>query len=251
MYNTEAYWNEVADNISVRKDTKLIAGDDEPYYRYKRKQFLKLLDKVDFNGKKILEIGSGPGGNLEYLYNKGYRDLSGADISDKMIAIAQELLKGKNIDIRKTNGVDLPFADLTFDLVYTSTVLQHNTDETRLIQLISNICKVSRAEVIIFERIEKTIKGHESNLGRPVSYYSSLFARNGFQLAEVRYLPIQASYLVCGFIRKFFNPKSRKEGEPLNKFSILLEKVLLPVTKLLDRIVPSKRDVAMLRFIKR
>lgn len=250
MFNTESYWDEVADNITVRVDTRLIAGDDEPYYRYKRNEFLKLLDKVDCINKSILEIGAGPGGNLEYLYNKGCRNLAGVDISGKMVAIAKEQLKGKNIDIQKTNGTDLPFSDSSFDLIFTSTVLQHNTDEAVLIQLINSICKTAKTDVIIFERIEKKLKGHESNIGRPVSYYSSLFSKNGFHLVEVNYLPIQCSYFVCGVIRKLFNSKNRKEGEPLTKFSICLEKILLPATRLLDKIIPSRRDVSMLHFTK-
>jgi ubiquinone/menaquinone biosynthesis C-methylase UbiE len=250
MYNTESYWDVVAEKLDVRKSSKMIAGDNEPYYRYKRNQFLKLLDKVDFKNKKILEIGSGPGGNLEYLYNKGFTDLTGADISSKMVKIAKEHLKNKNIDIQKTNGITLPFNDLSFDLVFTSTVLQHNTNEEILIQLINNICKISRNEVVIFERIEKRIKGHESNLGRPISYYASLFAKNNLLLVEVKFLQIQVSYIVCGIIRKLFNSKYRKEGEQLSKFSVLLETISLPITKMLDKIFVSNRDVAMLRFIR-
>lgn len=112
------------------------------------------------------------------------------------------------------------------------------------------MCQLSKYEVIIFERIERTIKGHESNLGRPIAYYSDLFSKNNYKLYEVNYLPIQISYYVCGSIRKIFNPKSRKEGEPLTSFSVLLQNVSLVVTRLLDKIVPCKRDVAMLRFIK-
>ena len=38
-YDREAYWDKVAEEISSRNDLKIIAGDDEPYYRYKRKLF--------------------------------------------------------------------------------------------------------------------------------------------------------------------------------------------------------------------
>jgi hypothetical protein len=67
-YDVESYWNEVANNIEQRKGVKIIAGDDEPFYRYKRKRFLKLLELININGKSGLEIGSCPGGNLAYLY---------------------------------------------------------------------------------------------------------------------------------------------------------------------------------------
>ena len=247
-YNPEKYWDEVARNISSRGDIKIIAGDDEPYYRYKRKRFLEVLDTIDLKNKKVLEIGSGPGGNLDFIYNKGCRQLTGADISSDMVALSKKLLEGKNVEIVKINGKDLPFTDRQFDIVFTSTVLQHNTDENILKPLVKEICRVSGKEVLLFERIESSIQGHESNLGRPVKYYEALLKQNGFELESTKPLPIQASYLVCGAIRKIFNSKTRKEGEPLSKTSILLEKLSLPVTSFLDKIIPSNRDVILMQF---
>jgi len=249
-YQPETYWDKVAGHVAERKDIKIMAGDDEPYYRYKRKRFLELLDTVDISGRSVLEIGSGPGGNLDYISNKGCRKITGVDISSNMVALASELLKDKGVEIVKINGRDLPFPDNTFDTVFTSTVLQHNTNEENLKALMAEICRVSGDEVLLFERIEKRIKGHESNLGRPISYYAAIMKQGGFELAEKKPMPIQASYYVCGTIRKLFNPRSRKEGEPLTPFSIALQKITLPVTKLLDEMIPSHRDVIMLRFKK-
>jgi ubiquinone/menaquinone biosynthesis C-methylase UbiE len=247
-YQPEAYWDDVAKQIGNRGDHHLIAGDDEPYYRYKRRLFLGLFNKITFTGKRVLEVGSGPGGNLQLLLEKDCREIVGVDVSPKMIEVSRRLLQNKNIRIQKVDGVSLPFDDQYFDLVFTSTVLQHNTHEDQLKALIQNICRVSKNEVIIFERIEKKIKGHASNLGRPVSYYEEIFNRNGFELHRTKFLPIQASYLVCGGIRKVFNRKSKKEGEPASRLSLALQSIVLPITKLLDKIVPSGRDLAMLHF---
>jgi len=248
QFNQEAYWDKVAKNIAIRQDTSFIAGDDEPYYRYKRKRFLNLLDRIDFRNKLVLEVGSGPGGNLNFIYNKGVKGITGADISNKMIVLSKSLLQGKNIQIVKINGTELPFDSASFDLVFTSTVLQHNTDEQVLKKLVAEICRVSKNEVILFERIEQKITGHESNLGRPISYYSDLLKKNSFKLVETVFLPIQASYFICGIIRKVFNPKDHFEGQPLTKLSTVLENICLPVTSMLDTVIPSKRDVAMLKF---
>ena len=249
-YNPENYWDEVAGEISAREEIKVIAGDDEPYYRYKRARFLELLNSLDFSNKNVLEIGSGPGGNLEAIFNKGCKSITGVDISSQMIALAKQNLKGKPIDIHKINGKELPFEDNRFDIVFTSTVLQHNPNELILKALVKEICRVSSSEVFLFERIESTIKGHESNLGRPVEYYAALMKAHGFSLVEKRPLPIQVSYYTCGFIRKVFNAADRKEGQPLNKFSILLQNLTLPITKILDSIIKSERDVVFLRFVK-
>ena len=45
-YNPETYWSEVAKRIKSRKGKNIIAGDDEPFYRYKRKKFLKMLNSL-------------------------------------------------------------------------------------------------------------------------------------------------------------------------------------------------------------
>jgi ubiquinone/menaquinone biosynthesis C-methylase UbiE len=247
-YNIENYWDKVAENIKQRDVSSLLAGDDEPYYTYKRNLFLKLLDSISFENKKILEIGSGPGGNLNYLSNRKCKEIAGVDVSPKMIELSKKNLNNNSIRIVKIDGVSLPFENNYFDLVFTSTVLQHNVDEITLRQLISSICRTSNSDVVIFERIEKKIKGNESNLGRPVQYYSDLFKENGFILISTRFLPIQASYYICGIIRKLFNRKSRNEGEPISKFSRILELIFLPVTKIIDKIIPSNRDLGMLYF---
>lgn len=249
-YNTEAYWDQVAKEIAGREDLKIIAGDDEPYYRYKRKRFLDLFDTIDFKNKSVLEIGSGPGGNLDHLTHKGCSKIAGADISPEMVRLAQKLLQGK-AEITKIDGVHLPFENNSFQIVFTSTVLQHNTDDEKLRALIKEIARVSASEIIIFERIEKTIRGHETNLGRPVSYYQSLFGDEGFDLVQTKFLPLQASYYTCGVIRKVFNSPGRKEGEPISKVSYWLEKITLPITRVLDHIIPSGRDVGMLRFVRK
>jgi ubiquinone/menaquinone biosynthesis C-methylase UbiE len=249
-YNPETYWDDVAITIANRDEKKVIAGDNEPYYSYKRKQFLKLLDTIDFSNKIVLEIGSGPGGNLNYLSEKNCKKLFGVDVSNKMISLANELLIGKDIEIKKINGTELPFSDKMFDIVFTSTVLQHNTNEENLTALIEEICRVSGKEVILFERIEKRVKGHESNHGRPVEFYSNILEKNGFKLSQKRFLPIQASFYLSGFFRVYLNKKNRKEGEPLSKISIIAQKISLPITSIFDRIIPSKRDLGMLRFIR-
>ncbi len=245
-YDRESYWNDVASNIRDRGEANIIAGDDEPYYRYKRELFLQLFHSIDFKGKSVLEIGSGPGGNLYELSSKGCSRIVGVDISSHMIELSTRLLQGKNIELKKIDGVHLPFDDKSFDIVFTSTVLQHNTDESQLQQLAAEISRVTKSQLILFERIEKTIKGHQTNTGRPVDFYAALFSP--FKLSEIKFLKIQASYFVCGIIRKAFNSGKRKEGASLSRLSHVLESATLPVTKVLDRILPSERDLAMLRF---
>src|SRR5438477_9243777 len=249
-YKPETYWDGVAVDIGAREDLNLIAGDDEPYYRYKRRLFLKLFDKIDVQNKKVLEIGSGPGGNLDFLSHKGCAEIAGVDVSKKMIDLSKRILGNKPVRLQKIDGHSLPFDNDYFDLVFTSTVLQHNTDSGQLQELVRNICRVSKSQVIIFERIEKKISGHATNQGRPVEYYATLFRENGFTLIKTQFLPVQVSYLLCGMIRKVFNKRYRREGQPVSKICYTLENIVLSVTRVMDKLVPSKRDLGMMVFKK-
>jgi SAM-dependent methyltransferase len=225
-----------------------VAGDDEPFYRYKRNKLLKLLNRINFTNKKVLEVGSGPGGNLLEIYKQHPAVLYGADISKEMIELSQKNTGKRNIPIVKTNGCDLPFSAGYFDMVVTITVLQHITDEKILNTLIENMCRVSIDDIYIFERIERKKTVAERNTGRTVNEYSGFFNRNNFTLNDVRFANLHISYTVCGIFRKIFNRRNRKEGEQESRLSITFQKIVLPLTKILDNIFKPKRDLAMLHF---
>ncbi len=249
-YHPEKYWTEVGERIRKREDGKnVIAGDDEPYYRYKRERFLDLLNSVDVNNKSVLEVGCGPGGNLLELLTKKTSKLVGVDISREMVSLAKKNLP-KEVNVLKIDGTKLPFDDNSFDIVFTSTVLQHNTDEKMLKKIMKEISRVSSNKVYLFERIEQEVKGSDLCLGRPVFYYSQIMGENGFLLKSQKPINVRVSYYVSGAIRKLLNSKTRKEGEPLNYISILLQKITLPVTKLMDKIFKSGNDIVKLEFVK-
>ncbi len=248
-YHPEEYWSEVARRIKSRQGKNVIAGDDEPFYRYKRKKFLQLLNSVDFKNKSVLEIGCGPGGNLQEIWKQSPKRLAGADISEEMIGLSRNKLPNE-IELVKIDGTTLPFKNKEFDYVFTATVLQHNTDEEMMKKILTEVCRVSKEKVFLFERIEKKIIGDELCVGRPVAFYESICNNNGFKLLDTKFINIRVSYVVCGIIRKVLSPKSRKEGEPLSKFATFLQQIKIPFTIQLDKIFKSKTDVAKLEFMR-
>ena len=66
----------------------------------------------------ILDIGCGMGREAFCLYDKGFK-VTGIDISEKVIDIAKNIAKTNNakIDFLVSNGLDLPFANSTFDII--------------------------------------------------------------------------------------------------------------------------------------
>lgn len=249
-YKPEPYWSEVAREIKRRGNGNVIAGDDEPYYHYKRQRFLELLYELNLEGKNVLEVGCGPGGNLLELLKLKPARLTGVDISQDMLDLAKQNTAGNQLDLVKVDGKALPFEDNTFDLVMTATVLQHNTDDAMFRRTLREICRVSKNQVVLFERVEDTIKGDDLCMGRPVDYFGGICAERNFKLKEVSFVNIQASYLMAGAIRKGLNPSNRKEGEPLNKLSLGLQNGLLPLTKALDKVFTTNRDLARMIFEK-
>lgn len=248
-YQPETYWSEVAQRTTERCDNLLIAGDDEPFYVYKRDMFLKLLDKIDVRGRSVLEVGSGPGGNLLFVSQKQPSRLCGADISQAMIDIARTQVH-EDVIIKKSDGSSLPYNENEFDIVFCATVLQHVTDPQMVDNLIEAMCHVSNDRIYIFERVEKHLKGDELNQGRPIEWYTKRFKSHGFQSLSNEFIHINVSYYVCGAIRKLLNSPNREEGEPLNRLSIVLENLLLPITKQLDKIFRAERDLACISFTK-
>lgn len=249
-YFPEKYWDAVAEQISQRGASSFVAGDNDPYYVYKRKKFLRMLQSLPFKGKKILETGCGPGGNLIEVWQLEPQKLAGADISASMLSLCKNNLAGLPVQLEKTDGKTLPFEQSAFDIVFTSTVLQHITDTNELKKLIESMCRVADSDIYLFERIEKKRKSLPSNRGRTVKEYEYLFRLHSFDLEAIKYLHVHWSRIICGMIRKVFNSSERKEGEPQTRLSVFLQKLVLPVTKRIDDWVPVKNDVAMLHFKK-
>jgi len=248
-YHPEKYWTEVGQRIEERQGKNVVAGDDEPYYRYKRKEFLKLLKEVDFKGKTVLEIGNGPGGNLVEIHKLNPSRLVGVDISEQMVKLAREKVH-QDVEVIKIDGTTLPFKDKEFDIVFTATVLQHNTDDEMLKKIVAELSRVSKNKVFLFERIENEIKGDELCKGRPVDYYESLMKKGGFRLTGTKFINIRSSYYLSGVIRKVLNRRDRKEGEKLNLISETLQKISLPITSVLDKLIKSKKDVCRMEFTR-
>src|ERR1700680_2520276 len=154
-YRPEAYWSRVAQEIDKR-ESRCVAGDDNPYYRYKRLRFLrKFLDTIDFQSQVVLEVGIGPGGNLQHIATHHRpRKLLGADVSQKMLAIASSNLSPHHaVALTKIDGIALPYPDQSVDTSFTVTVLQHNTDEHMCSSLVHELCRVTKTTIVTIEDI--------------------------------------------------------------------------------------------------
>jgi hypothetical protein len=257
-YDPETHWSYVGQQIQQRGGDNVIAGDNNPYFVYKRSKFLRrFLDTIDFNSKTIMEVGFGPGGNLRHIaMNHRPRFIYGADISQTMYDIASRNLHSyPNVRLAKIDGSRLPFDSQSVDLTCTATVLQHVTDPTMLRSLVADICRVTRDTVIIMEDIGQNndLGGEGDWTGRTVEAYQALFDRTGFQLRDVKFLNTKISRDWYGFAWPHYRRRfvgNHHEGDRINALGWLLIGAPLVATRFLDDLLPEDQGLAKLTFTK-
>jgi SAM-dependent methyltransferase len=255
-HDQEGYWSRVGQAIGTRTEHRLTAGYENPYLEYKRARFLgRFLDTVDVDGKDVLELGQGPGGNLKHLAERRRpRRLFAADISETMCRLAAENLRDLDgsVEIHKIDGRTLPFADRSVDTSFTATVLHHVTDGEMFLSLVSELCRVTRDEIVVMEDIgtSDAVGGSGSYVGRTVRVYEAAFADRGFVLSEARFLGTLASRLWGVSILRLYRALNRRhhEGERIPRLLSLAMAAPLPFTKRLDDVLPDRWDLAKLVF---
>jgi SAM-dependent methyltransferase len=258
-YNPESYWSRVGEEIEKRTGDNVVAGDDNPYYAYKRSKFLRrFLDTIDFQSKTIMEVGFGPGGNLRHIASHRRPQLIlGADISQTMYDIARRNLRSfGNIKLAKIDGAHLPFDDRSVDLSFTVTVLQHVTNADMLKSLVKDICRVTRDTVVIMEDIghHEQLGGEGAGVNRTVGAYKGLFAEHGFQLRDTQFLNTKVSRGWYEFAWRAYHrvlARNHHEGDRINALGKLSIGLPLFVTRALDDVLTEDQNLAKLTFARR
>ncbi|GAA0283343.1 hypothetical protein GCM10009127_26010 [Alteraurantiacibacter aestuarii] len=78
-------------------------------------------------GKAVLDLGCNNGYGSEMLAYAA-KSVSGCDVSERAITAAKALTPPKPIDFRVIDGITLPYADNSFDLVMCCQVIEHVVD---------------------------------------------------------------------------------------------------------------------------
>src|SRR3989344_1771048 len=94
--------------------------------RFKSNPFDVALGNYIKNYKKVLEVGSGQGRFMSLFQN-----ITGLEYSQKFIDIAKKRgIKGK---IYKGNAFDIPFKKNTFDMVFSTGLIEHYNNKQSLV----------------------------------------------------------------------------------------------------------------------
>lgn len=100
--------------------------------------------------RTALEVGCNMGGNLKWIAELlGPENVAGVDVNEKALTLLRERVPG--VDARMATGVELPFEDAGFDLVFTMGVLIHQDPDVRLEPMMREIVRCSSRHVVAGE----------------------------------------------------------------------------------------------------
>jgi len=152
--------------VDQRKITDDVLSFEKP------KEQIELLKRFlpkqnDLHGKKLLEIGSGFGifntiARKEYGIDAWGIEPSGEGF-DNTHELSLEILKENGLDssvIKNAVGELLPFPDNTFDIVYSTNVLEHVQDPQKVLSEAVRVCKPGGLIQIIAPNYGSFFDGH-------------------------------------------------------------------------------------------
>jgi SAM-dependent methyltransferase len=113
-------------------------------WRYRQEHhILACLDRTDWQGRKVLEIGLGQGAESEQLIRRG-ASWSGLDLTQESVDRVGARLSVRQLpydDLRRGSALSIPWSDQTFDIVFSHGVLHHIPDIHRAQSEIRRVLK--------------------------------------------------------------------------------------------------------------
>ena len=139
------YWNA---NPCGTQFTELTLGSKEFFaeverFRYETQPFMREAMEFDkHRGKSLLEIGCGLATDL-LQFARGGAIVTGVDLTEQSIALATERFRQQGIPLtaRVADAERLPFADGSFDVVYSFGVLHHTPDTRKALHEAERVLK--------------------------------------------------------------------------------------------------------------
>ena len=114
----------------------------------------RLMGFDQFAGKRLLEVGCGMGTDL-LQFARGGADVTGVDLTPRSIEISRRhfQLYGEQAQFANTDAEHLPFADESFDVVYSNGVLHHTPDTAGAVREVHRVLRPNGlARVMLYHR---------------------------------------------------------------------------------------------------
>ena len=116
--------------------------------------FSGLIDFASLAGKDGLEIGCGTGVHARLLAQAGAR-LTAIDLTETAVSLtkARLALHGLEADVRQADAEALPFADSSFDFVWSWGVIHHSSRTEQVLEEIARVLRPGgRVALMVYHR---------------------------------------------------------------------------------------------------
>jgi ubiquinone/menaquinone biosynthesis C-methylase UbiE len=160
--HVQAFWGSLYDSLYDNVDknltrARLLQGlkDLEDMFRFRDFLAVHEMPLADLKNKRVLEIGPGAGGHSA-LFAKYGAIMASADLTFSRARSTQakfDLMDdmAKGCQALQADAEALPFAENTFDIVYSNGVLHHTPDTQRAIAEVHRVLKPgSRAVIMLY-----------------------------------------------------------------------------------------------------
>ena len=129
-------------------------------------ELLRLPPNPNPRSRRALEIGCGPGRLMKPM-SRHFGEIHGVDVSDEMIARARVNLQDiRHAHPHATSGADLsPFADDSFEFVYSYAVFQHIPSREVVMQYLHEARRVLKPGGVLrcqLNGLDKTAKSYDT-----------------------------------------------------------------------------------------
>jgi len=123
------------------KDIEHLTPDDlapvDEFHSGGRNATVRLAQLAQINGsERVLDVGCGIGGPSRFLANKFGCQVTGLDFTAEFVALAAMLAQrtrlADKVTYRQGDALDLPFADASFDIVWSQNAAMNIADRDRL-----------------------------------------------------------------------------------------------------------------------
>lgn len=134
----------------------------------------EVMGFTEFAGARLLEVGCGMGTDL-LQFARGGAQVTGVDLTPRSIEISRRHFHvyGASGDFAISDGENLPFADGSFDVVYSNGVLHHTPDTAGAVREVHRVLRPGGlARVMLY---------HRGSLG----YWGQVIVRHGILGGEL------------------------------------------------------------------
>ena len=192
----------------------------------------------EFGGARLLEVGCGMGTDLLQFARAG-ASVTGIDLTPRSIQTSQQhfAVYGAHGDFAISDAEHLPFADESFDVIYSNGVLHHTPDTAGAVREVHRVLRPGgQARVMLY---------HRGSLG----YWGQVIVRHGILEGELLRgnSPVEIMGKYVEFNESGGNPLvkvySRREARKLfsmfGEVKVQVEQLTRPEFYFLGRIIPA------------